>query len=130
MLIAGSALVVAAPVCGFSALIPRLYGRSFGDARNAAVLMAITGVLFAANIPIGHIIWSLDFVKTGVGLALLRGVTLLLASAMPIWPGATGLAAAYFLAAIVQSVAALVMIPRLVRQKQSRFRQQREACAA
>jgi O-antigen/teichoic acid export membrane protein len=121
LMIVGSSLALAIPVCLASGWITKLYGHGFAGARPVLIVMALSAVISAANIPVGHIIWSLTLVRSGVLLALLRGLALLSFSQAFVRYGALGLALAYLSAGILQSVVTAFVIPRLLRQRQSEW---------
>ena len=83
----------------------RLYGPAFEHGASALVLISLASVLSAMNLPVGHALWSLDATVSAVLLALLRGGVLVLGAYALAGRGATGLAEAYVIMAVIQTAA-------------------------
>jgi O-antigen/teichoic acid export membrane protein len=111
------AIAIAVPVALCSGSILHLYGPTFQHGSTALMLISLSAVLSAINIPVGHAIWSLDATTPAVLLSLLRGGVLVLASFALAHKGATGMAAAYVIMGIVQTVATAPVMLWLVRRK-------------
>lgn len=101
------AAAVGVPVALCSKWIMRMYGAEFAHGATALVLIAAASVLTAANIPVGHAIWSLDAIKSAVALAAVRGGALVIAAYALANKAATGLAEAYLIMAAVQTAASV-----------------------
>ncbi len=105
VLISIPAIVVAIPVMLLSKHILRMYGPSFTHGAPALLLIAVSAVLTAINLPVGHAIWSLDATVAAMLLSLLSGAALVLGAYMLTPYGAVGLAAAYVFMGLVQTSA-------------------------
>ncbi len=109
------ALVIAVPIAIFGRSILRLYGPEFVHGSTALVLIAGASVLTALNIPVGHAIWSLDAIRPAVALALLRGGVLVIAAYLLADRAAAGLAEAYLIMAVIQTVVSIPFMIWLLR---------------
>jgi O-antigen/teichoic acid export membrane protein len=110
------AIAIAVPVAVCSRFIVSLYGPSFEHGSTAMALISIAAVLSAINIPVGHAIWSLDATVSAVLFALLRGGVLVLASYVFAQQGATGIAVAYVIMGVVQTLASIPLMIWLLRR--------------
>jgi O-antigen/teichoic acid export membrane protein len=97
------AVVVAVPVMLLARYILRMYGPSFVHGSPALLLIAVSAVLTAINLPVGHAIWSLDATVAAMLLSLLNGTALVLGAYILAPYGAVGLAAAYVFMGLVQT---------------------------
>lgn len=109
------AVLVAIPVALFASSILRFYGPSFVQGTTALVLISISSVLTAMNIPVGHAIWSLDAIRSGVAIALLRGGVLVGAAYMLAHRAAAGLSEAYLIMAVIQTAVSIPFMFWLLR---------------
>jgi O-antigen/teichoic acid export membrane protein len=117
LLISVPAIAIAIPVAIGAPFILRLYGVAFENGATALVLMSLAAVLSAINLPVGHVIWSLDATISAVLLALLRSGALVIASYALVERGATGVAGAYVVMAVIQTVASGPFIAWVLRRK-------------
>ena len=111
------AVTIAVPVAICARFIMRLYGPAFEHGATALALICLAAVLFAITLPIGHVIWSLDATISAVLLALLRSGALVIASYALARGGATGLAGAYVIMGIIQTVAIVPFTFWILRRK-------------
>jgi O-antigen/teichoic acid export membrane protein len=117
LLASAPAIALAVPVALYSRFIMRMYGPAFEQGRTAMVLISVDAVLSAVNTPVGHVIWSLDATISAVLLAVLRGSALVLATYALAGKGATGLAGAYVIMGVIQTVATVPFMIRLIRRR-------------
>ena len=95
------AVVIAVPVSLAAPWIMSLYGHGFASGPTTLRLICLATVITAANISVGHAIWSLGAALPGMLLALMRGTTLVVAAGLLTAHGAAGLAGAYVIMAVV-----------------------------
>jgi hypothetical protein len=69
------------------------------------------------NIPVGHAIWSLEATMSAAVLALLNAASLVLASSALVRHGATGLAGAYVITGVVQTIVNVPFMSWLLRRE-------------
>jgi O-antigen/teichoic acid export membrane protein len=100
----GSSLVIALPLAFASYFIMSLYGEEFKAGASVLTIICFASVLSAANITVGHAIWSLNAAKAGMFLALFRGISLVVAAYYLVPMGAMGLALAYLVMGILQTI--------------------------
>ena len=81
-------------------------------------LICVATVITAANISVGQAIWSLGAAVPGMLLALMRGVALVVAASLLSPHGAAGLAGAYVVMGVVQTVVQAPFLRSLM-QKQA-----------
>lgn len=117
LLIPAPAAIVAVPVAACSPWIMRLYGTSFQHGAPALALMSVAALLSAVNIPVGHALWSLNATTPAVLLALLNGGTLVIAAYALATKGALGLASAYVVMGIFQTIVSAFFVSWLLRKK-------------
>ena len=115
-LTSGLAAAVAVPVALSSPWLIRLYGPGFVGGAGTFVLLAAATLLMAMNICVGHAIWSLDALRAGMILALVRGGVLVAASYPLVRRGAEGLALAYLVMAFVQTAVTVPFMIWLLRR--------------
>jgi O-antigen/teichoic acid export membrane protein len=111
------AITIAIPVAIWSGFIMRLYGPAFEHGATALALISLAAVLFALTLPIGHVIWSLDATRSAVLLALLRSGVLVMASYALARSGATGLAGAYVIMGVIQTVVTVPFTVWILRRR-------------
>lgn len=113
-----SAAATALPIALASPYIMRAYGEAFHKGAVTLVLICVATVLSAANICVGHAIWSLGAASWGMVLSFLRGGVLVAASYLLIpMHGAAGLALSYVVMGLVQTVVQVFFILWLIRQR-------------
>ncbi|MBV9036551.1 MAG: oligosaccharide flippase family protein [Acidobacteriaceae bacterium] len=117
LLIPAPAIIAAVPVALCSPWIMNLYGASFHHGAPALTLISIAAVLSACNIPVGHALWSLNATIPAILLALLNGGTLIIAAHALATKGAAGLASAYVIMTVFQSIASALFMTWLLRKK-------------
>ncbi len=117
LLTSAPAIAIAVPVAICARFIVRLYGPAFEHGATALALISLAAVLSAINIPVGHAIWSLDATMSAVLLALLRGGVLVAAAYALARGGATGLAGAYVIMGVIQTVATVPFMIWLLRRR-------------
>lgn len=127
VLTTGSALVLAVPVALAAPFVMSLYGKSFAYADNTLPLVCLAAVLTAANISVGHAIWSLDATVSGVVLALMRGALLVAAAYCLRSYGALGLAGSYAIMALIQTLVCCGFMWWLLRRRYAQWRPARPA---
>lgn len=111
------AIAIAIPVAISAPSIMRLYGVVFEHGTIALALMSLAAVLAAINLPVGHVIWSLDATVSAVLLALLRGGALVISSYALVERGAAGVAGAYVIMGVIQTAASAPFIAWILRRK-------------
>lgn len=111
------AAVIAIPVAIAAPSIAGMYGAAFEDGAVALRWIALASVIAAANISVGHLLWSLDASRLAVLLALLRGVTLVAAAFALARFGAAGLAGAHVVMGVVQTVVTVPVVLWLLRRE-------------
>ena len=84
---------------------------------TALALISFAAVLSAINTPVGHALWSLDLTTAAVLIALLRGGVLLTAAYLLAGYGAAGLAGAYVIMGVIQTVVTVPVMMWLLRRK-------------
>ncbi len=117
LLTSAPAITIAVPVAICAPFIMPLYGPAFGHGATALALISLAAVLSAINLPVGHVIWSLDATISAVLLALLRSGALVISSHALARGGATGLAWAYVIMGIIQTVATVPFTVWILRRK-------------
>jgi O-antigen/teichoic acid export membrane protein len=117
LLTSAPAIAIAVPVALGARFIVHLYGQSFEHGATALMLISFAAVLAALNTPVGHAIWSLDATVSGVLLALVRGGALVVAAYAFAGNGATGLAGAYVVMGVVQTVTNIPFMMWLLRRR-------------
>lgn len=117
LLTTAPAAAVAVPVAAAAPLIVRMYGPAFANGAAALAWIAIASVLAAANISVGHVLWSLDATRLAVFLALVRGGTLVAATYALAGYGATGLAGAHVAMGVVQTIVTVPVLTWLLRRE-------------
>ena len=111
------ALAVAIPVAICAPFIMRLYGPAFAHGATALVLIGVASVLSAANLAVGHALWSLDAARLAVLLAVVRGISLVIASYALAGYGANGLAGAHVIMGVVQTAVTIPLMIWLLRKE-------------
>lgn len=111
------AIAVAIPVAICAPLIMRLYGPAFAHGAPALMWIGVASVLSAANLAVGHALWSLDATRLAVLLALVRGGSLVLASYALAGYGASGLAGAHVIMGLVQTAVTIPVMAWLLRRE-------------
>jgi O-antigen/teichoic acid export membrane protein len=111
------AAAVALPVAIFAPLIVGLYGHSFEHGAAALTLISIAAVITSLNLPVGHLLWSLEATVPAVLLSLLRGITLVLAAYWLATKGAAGLAGAHVITGVIQTAVTIPVIVWLLRKE-------------
>jgi O-antigen/teichoic acid export membrane protein len=117
LMTATPAMLIAIPVAIGSRFIVGLYGPAFRDGATALSLISIYAVLAAANIPVGHALWSLEATRAAVWLGLLNGVVLVSGAYAFAGRGAAGLAGAYLIMGLVQTAVNIPFLMWLLRRK-------------
>lgn len=117
LLTSAPAITMAVPVAICAPFIMRLYGPAFEHGATALVLISFAAALTAINIPVGHVIWSLDATISAVLLSLFRGGVLVIASYALAQAGATGLAGAHVIMGVVQTAATVPFMAWILRRK-------------
>jgi O-antigen/teichoic acid export membrane protein len=117
LLTSAPAIAIAVPVAICAPFIMRLYGPAFEHGATALTLISLAAVLSAINIPVGHVIWSLDATISGVLLALLRSGALVISSYALAQSGATGVAGAYVIMGVIQTAATVPFMIWIIRRK-------------
>jgi O-antigen/teichoic acid export membrane protein len=117
LLTSAPALALAVGVAICSRFILRLYGPAFEHGVTALALISFAAVLSAINTPVGHALWSLDLTTAAVLIALLRGGVLLTAAYLLAGYGAAGLAGAYVIMGVIQTVVTVPVMMWLLRRK-------------
>ena len=105
------AVILALPLAIAAPLVLRIYGPGFSSGVVALRLICVFAVLSALNEAVGHVLWSLGYVRVALGVAALRGLVLLFAAHGWLRLGAAGLALAYVAVTVVQTA---VQVPLLV----------------
>ena len=115
----GVATVIVLVLAFAGAALRRTWDIPWAAASVAAglVLISFASVLTAINTPVGHVLWSLDATTSAVLLALVRGGALVLAAYAFADKGATGLAGAYVIMGVVQTIANIPFLVWLLRRK-------------
>ena len=117
MLTTAPAVIIGVVVAVFARPIMHMYGPGFEHGAAGLVLISFASVLTAINTPVGHVLWSLDATTSAVLLALVRGGALVLAAYAFADKGATGLAGAYVIMGVVQTIANIPFLVWLLRRK-------------
>lgn len=117
-LTAGLAAAVAVPVVVASPWVMRLYGPEFQGRGLVLVWISASAVLMAANVSVGHAIWSLDASRAGVLLALARGAALVAFSYLLVDRGADGIALAWLAMGVVQTAIQVPFMAWLLRKQE------------
>ena len=117
VLISTPAVVIGIPVAILSPFIVMLYGPPFQHGAFALSLMSLAAVLSAMNITVGHALWSLEATTAAVLLALLNGVSLVLGSWVLAGNGAAGLAGAYVIMGVIQTMVNVPFMAWLLRRE-------------
>jgi O-antigen/teichoic acid export membrane protein len=125
-LTSGLALAVAIPVAALARWIMSMYGMEFQGRGSVLVWMCIAAVLMAANIAVGHAIWSLNAARSGMVLALVRGAALVAFSYVFVNRGAEGLAMAWASMGAVQTLTQVPFMAWLLRRVRAEWQ---VACA-
>jgi O-antigen/teichoic acid export membrane protein len=112
-------LIVAIPVAVAAGWIMALYGHQFHGGAAVLRLLCLAAVLGAMNMTVGQAIWSLGAAVPGMLLALLRGLVLVVASYWLADEGALGLAMAYVLMGVVQTIVQAPFMLWLLRRQAS-----------
>jgi len=111
------AVTIAVPVGLAAPWIMSLYGRGFGSGASTLRLVCLATVISAANISVGHAIWSLGAALPGMLLALVRAVALVVAAVLLTAHGAAGLAGAYVIMGVVQTALQAPFLYSLMRKQ-------------
>jgi O-antigen/teichoic acid export membrane protein len=116
----GLAVATAVPIMVASPYIMRAYGSSFASGYMVLIVATIATVISSLNIAVGQAIWSLNAPVAGMVLSLLRGGLLVGSSLALAGYGAVGLASAYVITAVVQTLMQIPYMAYLLR-KQARL---------
>lgn len=119
LLVPAPAIAIAIPVALCAHWIIQLYGPAFQKGASALVLISVAALLSAVNIPVGHVLWSLDATRPAMFLAFVNGATLVIAAYSLAAMGAAGLAGAYVITGLVQSAASALFLTWVLRRKLS-----------
>jgi O-antigen/teichoic acid export membrane protein len=103
-LLVGCALLVAVPVAVFSKFIMGLYGPDFASGGAILVLISIYSVLHASHIIVGQAMWSMGATVDAMVMALFKNAVLVGFWVALMQYKALGLAAAFLLTSVVQSI--------------------------
>ena len=111
------AVIIAVPVGLAAPWIMSLYGHGFASGALTLRLVCLAAVISAANISVGQAIWSLGAARPGMLLALMRGLALVAAASLLSPHGAAGLAGAYVVMGVVQTVVQAPFMCSLMRRQ-------------
>ncbi|HWR52626.1 MAG TPA: oligosaccharide flippase family protein [Bryobacteraceae bacterium] len=100
----GSVALMAIPIALFAPVLMRTYGQGFQEGATVLRILCLAAVISTLNNSIGHAIWSLNAACAGVFLSLLRSAALVGAGYVFVHKGAAGLATAYLVMAVIQTV--------------------------
>ena len=113
----GLAVAAALPIILASPYVMRAYGSSFASGYMVLVVTTIATVVSALNIAVGQTIWSLNAPVAGMLLSLMRGGLLVGSSLALARYGAIGIASAYLVTAVVQTLAQIPYIVYLLKRQ-------------
>jgi hypothetical protein len=117
VLTSAAAWAMAIPVAMAAPWIMRAYGSGFASGSTVLVCVSAATALAAMSTCVGQAIWSLDAALSGMLLALMRGVVLVLAAQSLARYGALGLALAHVITAIVQTAVSGPFMIQLLRRR-------------
>jgi O-antigen/teichoic acid export membrane protein len=103
-MLTGFALVVAVPVAIFSSTIMSSYGEGFSEGGSLLVVVTVYSVFWAANIVIGHVLWTTGASMMAMVLGAVRALILLCAFSFLVPKTAYGMALAYAITYALQTV--------------------------
>jgi len=114
LLLSGLALLAALPVAVFSRYIMGAYGPDFIVGQDVLLLVCLYSVLWAANIVIGQVLWSTGSSGLAMMLAAIRAVVLLSSFTFFVPRNAYGIALAYTITYVLQTVYQGILSLRIV----------------
>ena len=112
---------IASMLLFFAPQVVGFYGHAPAETVTCLRMVAITSIVSALLIPVGHLIWTLDQTVAGMAFAFVRGLLLVGFSYLLVSRGAIGLTLAYLYTAAVVALLCIPYVYRVLRNHHSEW---------